>query len=59
MANFYFFAYNSELAITANRKNTDRHIVLLGCSLGDELNEVAAVDIEREKWLPRIELQGA
>lgn len=47
-----------ELAITANRKNTEKHIVLLGWSLGDELNEVAVVDIERDKWLPRIELQG-
>lgn len=55
----FFACYNSELVITANRKNTDRHIVLLGCSLGDEINEVAVVDIEREKWLPRIELQGA
>jgi nuclear pore complex protein Nup214 len=33
--------------------------VLLGWSLGDELNEVAVVDIEGDKWLPRIELQGA
>ncbi|KAG2675323.1 hypothetical protein I3760_13G178000 [Carya illinoinensis] len=45
------------LAITANRNNTDRHIVLLGWPLADEINEVAVVDIEREKWLPRIELQ--
>jgi nuclear pore complex protein Nup214 len=60
MPNFILFAcYNSDLAITANRKNTNRHIVLLGWSLGDEINEVAVLDIEREKWLPRIELQGA
>lgn len=57
MANFLF--YDSGLAITANRNNTDRHIVLLGWPLADEINEVAVVDIEREKWLPRIELQGA
>jgi hypothetical protein len=33
--------------------------VLLDLSPGDEINEVAVVDIERDKWLPRIELQGA
>lgn len=32
--------------------------MFLGWSLGDELNEVAAIDIEREKWKPKIGLQG-
>ncbi|KAF5448069.1 hypothetical protein F2P56_033569 [Juglans regia] len=54
---FLSYLEQCELAITANRNNTDRHIVLLGWSLADEINEVAVVDIEREKWLPRIELQ--
>lgn len=49
----------SGLAITGNRKNTDEHIVLLGWSLGDEKNDVAVVEINRDKWLPRIELQGS
>lgn len=44
--------------IAANKKNTDQHIVHIGCSLGEEKNEVAIVDILRDKWLPRIELQG-
>ncbi|KAK8655127.1 hypothetical protein V6N13_107718 [Hibiscus sabdariffa] len=45
-----------ELAIAANRKNTDQHIVLLSWSLS-ELSEASVVDIERDNWLPRIELQ--
>ncbi|KAA8550937.1 hypothetical protein F0562_002621 [Nyssa sinensis] len=46
-----------ELAITANRKNTGQHIALLGWSL-DEKNEAAVIDLLRDTWLPRIELQG-
>ncbi|TYI14016.1 hypothetical protein ES332_A08G098100v1 [Gossypium tomentosum] len=46
----------SKLAIAANRKNTDQHIVLLSWSLG-ETGEASVVDIERDNWLPRIELQ--
>ncbi|XP_061980910.1 nuclear pore complex protein NUP214 isoform X4 [Populus nigra] len=45
------------LAITANKKNTDQHIVLLGWSVEDEMSETAVIDIERDTWLPRIELQ--
>ncbi|KAK8697533.1 hypothetical protein V6N13_113676 [Hibiscus sabdariffa] len=45
-----------ELAIAANRKNTDQHIVLLSWSLS-EMSEASVVDIERDNWLPRIELQ--
>lgn len=47
----------SKLAIVANRNNTDQHIVLLGW-LQEVENEVAVIDIERDKSLPRIELQG-
>ncbi|KAL5563783.1 hypothetical protein UlMin_033530 [Ulmus minor] len=46
-----------ELAIIANKKNTDQHIVYLGWSLGEENSEVAVIEIERDNWLPRIELQ--
>ncbi|KAF9686533.1 hypothetical protein SADUNF_Sadunf03G0168500 [Salix dunnii] len=45
------------LAITANKKNTDQHIVLLGWSVEDGMSETAVIDIERDTWLPRIELQ--
>ncbi|XP_022945173.1 nuclear pore complex protein NUP214 isoform X1 [Cucurbita moschata] len=45
-----------KLAIVANRNNTDQHIVLLGW-LQEVENEVAVIDIERDKSLPRIELQ--
>nr|XP_023903530.1 nuclear pore complex protein NUP214-like [Quercus suber] len=54
---FLSYLEQCELAITANRKNTETHIVFLGWSLGDELNEVAVIDIEREKWKPKIGLQ--
>ncbi|KAL5563763.1 hypothetical protein UlMin_033510, partial [Ulmus minor] len=47
----------SELAIIANKKNTDQHIVSLGWPVGEENDEVAVIDIERDTWLPRIELQ--
>ncbi|XP_039039526.1 nuclear pore complex protein NUP214-like [Hibiscus syriacus] len=55
---YLFLSYleECELAIAANRKNTDQHIVLLSWSLG-EMSEASVVDIERDKWLPRIELQ--
>ncbi|PON37230.1 WD40/YVTN repeat-like-containing domain containing protein [Parasponia andersonii] len=46
-----------ELAIAANKKNTDQHVVYLGWSLGEEKNEVAGVDIQRDNWLPKIGLQ--
>ncbi|XP_027934105.1 nuclear pore complex protein NUP214 isoform X2 [Vigna unguiculata] len=46
-----------QLAINSNLKNTDQHIVLLGWSADDDKSEVAIVDIERDKWVPRIELQ--
>ncbi|KAM4084594.1 hypothetical protein ACB094_08G144300 [Castanea mollissima] len=54
---FLSYLEQCELAITANRKNAETHIVFLGWSLGDELNEVAVIDIEREKWKPKIGLQ--
>ncbi|KAM1752925.1 hypothetical protein ACFX1X_005581 [Malus domestica] len=46
-----------ELAIVANRKNADEHIVYLSWSLGEEKNEVVVVDIFQDSLLPRIELQ--
>lgn len=58
MAKLISILFFSKLAFVANRKNTDQHIVLLGWSFGDEKNDVAVIDIDRDKWLPRIELQG-
>ncbi|XP_024199460.1 nuclear pore complex protein NUP214 isoform X1 [Rosa chinensis] len=46
-----------ELAITANRKNADQHVVYLSWSLGEESNEAVIVDIVRDNLKPRIELQ--
>ncbi|KAL6194998.1 hypothetical protein ACLB2K_030620 [Fragaria x ananassa] len=46
-----------ELAITANRKNADQHVVYLSWSLGEESNEAVIVDIVRDTLKPRIELQ--
>lgn len=56
---YLFLSYFDQwgLAISANRKNIDDHIVLLRWSLGDEKNDVAVVDINRDKWIPRIKLQ--
>ncbi|KAJ8760114.1 hypothetical protein K2173_010970 [Erythroxylum novogranatense] len=45
------------LAITANKKNTDQHIVLLGWSVDGNVDETVVIDIDRDTWLPRIELQ--
>lgn len=57
IANFSLFSY-SKLAITANRKSIDEHIVLLNWSPGDDESAVSVVDIDRETFLPRIGLQG-
>ncbi|XP_050368451.1 nuclear pore complex protein NUP214 isoform X2 [Argentina anserina] len=46
-----------ELAITANKKNADQHVVYLSWSLGEENNEAVIVDIVRDNLKPRIELQ--
>ncbi|KAJ1391374.1 putative nuclear pore complex protein [Sesbania bispinosa] len=47
-----------QLAINANKKNTDKLIMLLGWSLDDDhKSEAAVVEFERDKWIPRIELQ--
>uniref|UniRef100_M4EPY1 Nuclear pore complex protein NUP214 n=1 Tax=Brassica campestris TaxID=3711 RepID=M4EPY1_BRACM len=46
-----------KLAITANRKSIDEHIVLLNWSPGDDESAVSVVDIDRETFLPRIGLQ--
>ena len=57
--NFIFLKHDySQLAIIANKKNTDQHIVYLDWSLGEENDEVVVIDIERDTRLPRIELQG-
>uniref|UniRef100_A0A2P2KIN4 Uncharacterized protein MANES_15G110800 n=1 Tax=Rhizophora mucronata TaxID=61149 RepID=A0A2P2KIN4_RHIMU len=58
---YLFLSYLEQcgLAITANRKNTDQHIVLLGWSADGETSKIAAIDIERDTWLPRIELQDS
>ncbi|XP_021759023.1 nuclear pore complex protein NUP214-like [Chenopodium quinoa] len=52
---FLNYLENCELAFVSNRKNTDQHIMLFDWSQGD--NQVSVVDIERDSWLPRIELQ--
>ncbi|CAH2033456.1 unnamed protein product [Thlaspi arvense] len=46
-----------KLAITANRKSIDEHIVLLNWSPGEDTTAVSVVDIDRETFLPRIGLQ--
>ncbi|CAA7015470.1 unnamed protein product [Microthlaspi erraticum] len=46
-----------KLAITANRKSIDEHVVLLNWSPSDDQSAVTVVDIDRETYLPRIGLQ--
>ncbi|CAN8287972.1 unnamed protein product [Cochlearia groenlandica] len=46
-----------KLAITANRKSIDEHVVLLNWSPLDGSSAVSVVDIDRETFLPRIGLQ--
>ncbi|KAH1196348.1 Nuclear pore complex protein NUP214 [Glycine max] len=46
-----------QLAINANMKNTDQHIMLLGWSADEDKSEAVVIDIERENCAPRIELQ--
>ncbi|KAK7405276.1 hypothetical protein VNO78_06480 [Psophocarpus tetragonolobus] len=46
-----------QVAINANMKNTDQHIMLLGWSADDDQNEASIIDIERDNLVPRIELQ--
>ncbi|KAK7405283.1 hypothetical protein VNO78_06483 [Psophocarpus tetragonolobus] len=46
------------LAINANMKNTDQHIMLLGWSADDDQNEASIINIEQDNLVPRIELQG-
>ncbi|EEF38969.1 nuclear pore complex protein nup153, putative [Ricinus communis] len=52
------YLHECGLAITANRKNTDQHVLLLCWSVEDGMSETAIVDIDRDTWIPRIELQG-
>ncbi|CAK8571666.1 unnamed protein product [Lathyrus sativus] len=50
-----------QLVINANMKNTDNHISLLGWSDDGDKGEAAIVDkleIDRSKWIPKIELQA-
>lgn len=58
MVNVAVFSPYSKLAVTANRKSIDEHIVLLDWSPGDNKSAVSVVDIDRETFLPRIGLQG-
>ncbi|KAF2314580.1 hypothetical protein GH714_027753 [Hevea brasiliensis] len=55
---YLFLSYLEQwaVAITANRKNTDQHIQLLRWSVED--GETSVIDIDRDTWVPRIELQG-
>ncbi|KAK2401393.1 hypothetical protein P8452_08114 [Trifolium repens] len=50
-----------QLVINANMKNTDNHICLLGWLQDDDKGESAIVnklEIDRLKWIPKIELQA-
>lgn len=46
-----------ELAVAANRRSIDDHIVLLGWVLENERKQTLALDIPSDQWYPRIQLQ--
>lgn len=52
----FLFCY-SQLAIIANRKNVDQHIVLFDWSRDDK-KEAAMVEILNDAWIPRIDCRG-
>lgn len=54
----YFVLDCSKLGIAAHKKNVGEHVVLFSWSLGEEQDDAVVVSINRDKWLPRIELQG-
>ncbi|XP_059628710.1 nuclear pore complex protein NUP214 [Cornus florida] len=56
---YMFLSYlnQCELAVAANRKNTGQQLSLFGWSTDDKKNEAVAIDLTRDSWLPRIELQ--
>ncbi|KAK3409629.1 hypothetical protein EUGRSUZ_J01742 [Eucalyptus grandis] len=52
---FFSCLRNHNFAIAANRKNVDEHVVLFDWRHREQM---ARVYIDRDYWLPRIELQG-
>ncbi|KAH9317873.1 hypothetical protein KI387_019642, partial [Taxus chinensis] len=46
-----------DLAVVANRRNIDDHIVLLGWMLANGKKVAMNIEIVDDKWIPRIELQ--
>ncbi|CAA6654504.1 unnamed protein product [Spirodela intermedia] len=53
---FLPFYVARDLALVANRKNTDEHVVLLAWS-GEDGKGPIGLEFEQEKFIPRIELQ--
>ncbi|CAN6443076.1 unnamed protein product [Victoria cruziana] len=47
-----------ELAITANRKSIDDHIVLLGWFEDQKLKEPKIIEFQQDKWMPRIQMKA-
>ncbi|OVA13799.1 Nuclear pore complex protein [Macleaya cordata] len=56
---FLSYLENWELALAANKKSTDQHIVLLGWSVDNEQKNAAVIDLAQDdRWLPTVELQA-
>ncbi|XP_049931508.1 nuclear pore complex protein NUP214 isoform X2 [Nymphaea colorata] len=47
-----------ELAITANRKSIDDHIVFLGWFEDQKLKEPKVIEFLQDKWMPRIQMRA-
>ncbi|XP_017218330.1 nuclear pore complex protein NUP214 isoform X1 [Daucus carota subsp. sativus] len=54
---FLSYLHQCQLAIIANRKNVDQHIVLFDWSRDDK-KEAAMVEILNDAWIPRIDCRG-
>jgi hypothetical protein len=47
-----------ELVVSASRKSIDDHIVLMGWYPEESGDVLYSVEVGKDVWLPRIELQG-
>ncbi|KAI4386315.1 hypothetical protein MLD38_004256 [Melastoma candidum] len=54
---FVSYLEQCELAVIAHRKNIEEHMVFFSWSVSKAKDEVVFVEIDRNKWLPKIELQ--
>lgn len=52
------FCFSREMAVAANRRSIDDHIVILGWISEEHQHEALNIELNNDSWIPRIELQG-